>query len=69
MQSLTGDHVVQGNDRRMNSVNQCRFKLDIARHDKHQWDAGKYRCKVHRQQAGAQPYLHDFQYKKGVSVG
>ena len=69
MQSLTGDQVVQGNNRRMNSVNQCRFKLDIARHDKQQWDAGKYRCKVHRQQAGAQPYLHDFQYKKGVSVG
>ena len=69
MQSLTGDQVVQGNNRRMNSVNQCRFKLDIARHDKQQWDAGKYRCKVHRQQTGAQPYLHDFQYKKGVSVG
>lgn len=63
--SLTGSSMVSSNARRDSSVNQIRIRLDLTRHDGQQWPAGTYRLKLHR--GNLQPYIHDFQFKKGLS--
>ena len=66
MESLTGDKAVAGNSRRANSVNECRLKLQMTRHDKQQWTSGDYRVKVGGASTGA--YMHDFQFKRGITT-
>ena len=66
--ALEGPGSVQAQPNRMASVNACELRMVLKRHDKNQWLPGNYRVKVHRQQTGHQPYLHDYQYKKGITT-
>ena len=65
--SITGVSAVRGNSNRMKNINVCRLSFVLTRHDGHEWNPGTYRCKVHRQKEGITPYLHDFQFKRGIT--
>ena len=67
LSSLTGVSAVTGNSERMNNINVCKLSFDLTRHDGHEWTPGTYRCKAHRQVEGITPYLHDFQFKRGLT--
>lgn len=65
--SLEGSNKVSGNANRASNINVCRINLILKRHDAGPWLPGTYRVKVHRQQEGIEPYLHDFQFKNGIT--
>ena len=67
MKSLLGDVPVIANLNRNMRHTTYKLKFDLKRHDKNEWNPGKYRLKVHRQGGAIRPYLHDFQFKHGLT--
>lgn len=67
LQSLDGAHPVEAQGARSQNVNVCRLEFILKRHDGQAWIPGKFRMKVHRQTHGSLPYLHDFQFKRGIT--
>ena len=68
MTSLDGDQPVTENLRRMNSATRVVLRLELKRKDENNWNDGLYSVVIHHQSSDFTPYLHDFQFKKSLTV-
>ena len=68
MTSLDGDQQVQENLRRMGSVTRVVLRIQLSRKDGNAWGDGLYSTVIHHQSGEFLPYLHDFQFKRGITL-